>query len=108
MALLCYRGPMNRAAKIAAILPPSLAPRGLNREQAAAYIGISTTLFDVMVADGRMPEPKKINSRTLWDRHALDSAFDALPDRAPWNPWNGPEQAGNANENTHAGRKRNA
>lgn len=33
-----------------------------------------------MVADGRMPKPKRLNSRTVWDRKALDFAFDALPD----------------------------
>ena len=33
-----------------------------------------------MVKDGRMPGPKRINSRTVWDRWGLDLAFDALPD----------------------------
>lgn len=33
-----------------------------------------------MVGDGRMPKPKRINRRTVWDRHQLDRAFDALPD----------------------------
>lgn len=62
-------------------LPASLPPRGLSREQAAAYLGISAGTFNAMVADGRMPAPKIINSRLVWDRHALDRAFDALPDR---------------------------
>jgi predicted DNA-binding transcriptional regulator AlpA len=60
-------------------LPPSLPPRGLSRAVAAAYIGISPTLFDELVKDGRMPRPKLINSRTIWDRHAIDEAFSALP-----------------------------
>lgn len=60
-------------------LPPSLPPRGVNREQAAAYVGVSAWLFDEMVADGRMPKPKKINTRSVWDRHELDNAFAALP-----------------------------
>jgi hypothetical protein len=34
-----------------------------------------------MVKDGRMPQPKPINSRIVWDRLKLDLAFDALPDR---------------------------
>jgi hypothetical protein len=46
---------------------------------AAAYISVSTTMFDTLVADGRMPPPKRINSRKMWDRHDLDRAFDALP-----------------------------
>jgi hypothetical protein len=36
-------------------------------------------LFDVMVADGRMPPPKQINARLVWDLRELDDAFDALP-----------------------------
>lgn len=57
--------------------------RGLNREQASAYIGVSTSHFDAMVADGRMPKPKKANARTIWDRRALDRAFDRLPGGDP-------------------------
>jgi predicted DNA-binding transcriptional regulator AlpA len=47
----------------------------------AQYVGISPTKFDQMVADGRMPSPKRINSRTVWDRHQLDAAFAALPNQ---------------------------
>ena len=61
------------------ILPQSLAPRGLSREQAAAYVGISPSLFDMLVKDGRMPSPKRINARTVWDRLQLDAA--SLPAR---------------------------
>jgi predicted DNA-binding transcriptional regulator AlpA len=68
-------------------LPPSLAPRGVNREQAAAYIGVGPSLFDIMVKDGRMPKPKTINSRKVWDRQRLDEAFSALPDEESRNPW---------------------
>ena len=53
--------------------------RGLSRDEAAMYIGISAGKFDEMVADGRMPEPVKIDSRKLWDIRSLDLAFDALP-----------------------------
>jgi hypothetical protein len=49
------------------------------RTQAATYVGISPSLFDQMVRDGRMPQPKHINSRVIWDRQLLDEAFDALP-----------------------------
>jgi predicted DNA-binding transcriptional regulator AlpA len=62
------------------VLPASLAPRGLSRVQAAAYIGVSPTLFDEMVDDGRMPKPVRINARVVWDRIKLDEAFAALPD----------------------------
>src|SRR6476646_11655978 len=57
--------------KPADILPQSLSPRGLSREQAAAYVGISPSLFDALVKYGRMPVPKRINSRTIWNRLQL-------------------------------------
>jgi hypothetical protein len=62
------------------ILPLSLPPRGLSRVEAAAYVGVLPTLFDVLVRDGRMPLPKRLNTRTVWDRIKLDAAFEALPD----------------------------
>lgn len=65
----------------------SFAPRGLSRVQSAAYIGVSPALFDELVGDGRMPQPKKINSRVVWDRKQLDKSFEALPDREDRNPW---------------------
>ena len=66
-------------AKKHAVLPPSLPPRGLSRAQSAAYIGTGTTKFDELVADGRMPKPKRIDGRNVWDRLGLDEAFAALP-----------------------------
>ncbi|AWC24966.1 hypothetical protein CO731_04459 [Aminobacter sp. MSH1] len=60
-------------------LPANLPPRGLSREEAAAYVGVSPTLFDEMVKDARMPRPKRINSRTVWDIRQIDKAFDKLP-----------------------------
>ena len=60
------------------VLPLSLPPRGLSRVMAAAYIGISPTKFDQMVDDGRMPKPKRIDARTVWDRLQVDQAFEAL------------------------------
>lgn len=74
-------------------LPASLAPRGLSRVQAAAYVGVSPSLFDEMVADGRMPGPKRINARTVWDRTQVDEAFAALPDTDEANPWDDGEKA---------------
>src|SRR3979411_607997 len=53
--------------------------RGLSRIEAAIYIGIGLTKFDEMVADGRMPNPKRIDARKVWDIRALDPAFDDLP-----------------------------
>jgi predicted DNA-binding transcriptional regulator AlpA len=62
------------------VLPPSLAPRGLSRVETAQYVGVSPTKFDEMVADRRMPKPKRIDGRVVWDRLAIDRAFEGLPD----------------------------
>jgi predicted DNA-binding transcriptional regulator AlpA len=67
--------------------PASITPRGLNRARAASYVGVGVTLFDEMVKDGRMPKPFKINTRTIWDRHKLDEAFEALSDHDARDPW---------------------
>ena len=53
--------------------------RGLRLEEAAAYIGIGRSLFQAMVDDGRMPRPRRINARLVWDMRELDIAFDDLP-----------------------------
>lgn len=59
-------------------LPPSLPPRGLSREAAAQYVGIGVGMFDRMVKGARLPQPIRIGGRKVWDRCALDDAFDAL------------------------------
>ena len=58
----------------------NLEPRGLSEDHAAAYIGLCDKTFRDMVADGRMPKPIRVGRRVLWDRHAVDRAFDALLD----------------------------
>ena len=49
------------------------------RLDAAAYVGVGTTKFDELVEDGRMPRPRVIDSRKVWDRRELDAAFEDLP-----------------------------
>ncbi len=53
-------------------------PRGLNRAEAARYIGVSPTKFDALVNSGAMPQPKRVGTRKIYDRSALDAAFDLL------------------------------
>jgi predicted DNA-binding transcriptional regulator AlpA len=67
---------MNRTALSATRPVPR---RGLSRVEAAMYIGISVSKFDELVHDGRMPNPKRIDGRKVWDVRALDLAFDLLP-----------------------------
>jgi predicted DNA-binding transcriptional regulator AlpA len=52
----------------------------MSRDEAARYIGVSSTKFDEMVASRRMPRPKRVDGRVIWDRIALDIAFADLPD----------------------------
>lgn len=59
--------------------PHAYPPRGMSREDAAHYIGVGTTKFDEMVADRRMPKPRQIDGRKVWDRVALDIAFTHMP-----------------------------
>ena len=63
--------------------------RGLLRDEAAMYVGISPSKFDELVADGRMPAPRRIDGRKVWDVRSIDLAFDELPcDDSP-NSWQG-------------------
>ncbi len=71
------------------LLPANLPPRGMKREQAAAWVNVSATTFDRMVADGRMPRARRIDGRVVWDLRELEAKFDQLPhdgEDAP-NPW---------------------
>jgi predicted DNA-binding transcriptional regulator AlpA len=61
--------------------------RGLRREAAARFIGVSPSKFDQLVTDGRMPKPIRIDGRRVWDLRQLDVAFDALSDHNETNPW---------------------
>jgi integrase len=70
-----------------ATLPPTLAPRGLSRTEAAAYCGIGATTFDRLVRDKLMPRPLAIYGRRLWDRLKLDAAFSAISDADEGPPW---------------------
>jgi exosome complex RNA-binding protein Rrp42 (RNase PH superfamily) len=52
------------------------------------YCGISASLFDRLVADGRMPGACRIDGRKVWDIRSIDLAFDALPrESGPASSW---------------------
>lgn len=63
-------------------------PRGLRRSLAAAYVGVSLPLWDTLVKEGEMPEPKRVHGRTIWDKLAIDRAFDV------WGGGNATDTAG--------------
>ena len=63
-----------------AALPPTLTPRLICRDDAAAYLSISPNTFDKMIAEGLMPGPRRLTERRLaWDMRQLDTAVDRLP-----------------------------
>ena len=70
-------------------LPPTLPPRLIGRDQAAAYINVSPTTFDAMVEDGLMPAARILpGRRRAWDVYELNGAVDRLPrDRDPDATW---------------------
>jgi predicted DNA-binding transcriptional regulator AlpA len=62
-------------------LPPSLAPRLLGRESAAAYLSISPSTLDELVRRGQVPRPKRLTDRRkAWDARQLDAFVDQLPE----------------------------
>jgi hypothetical protein len=72
------KSPANQSPQVAS--PRLMAPRrGLSREEAARYVGVSPSKFDEMRKDGRIGPPKLIDARKVWDIYQLDEAFDALP-----------------------------
>ena len=82
-------GPMS----VKALSPSQSRPvprRGLSRTDAAIYLGVSPSKFDELVKDGRMPRPRIIDCRKVWDVYELDVAFDELPRE------DGPPNVGNS------------
>jgi predicted DNA-binding transcriptional regulator AlpA len=64
---------------MAKIIESARWPFGMNRATAAEYAGFSAGHFDKMVADGRMPAPRREGSRLVWLRDELEAALRALP-----------------------------
>lgn len=53
--------------------------RGLGEAEAALYIGLGVTKFACLVKDKRMPPPRLLDGRRIWDIDDLDAAFRELP-----------------------------
>ena len=64
------RRPSNRAA--------TQPRRGLDRDEAAIYVGVTLATFNQMVSDGRLPHPSEFDGETVWDLVQLDRAMDRL------------------------------
>jgi predicted DNA-binding transcriptional regulator AlpA len=54
-------------------------PFGMSRAVASELTGFSASHFDKMVADGRMPAPRRDGSRLVWLQDELQAALRALP-----------------------------
>jgi excisionase family DNA binding protein len=60
------------------------APRGLSTDEAARYVGVGRTMFEELVARRKMPRPKRVGSRAIYDRFEVDAYFSDL-DTTPSN-----------------------
>lgn len=52
---------------------------GLSATQAAEAVGVGLTTFLQLVEEGKMPRPRCIRSRKLWDVDEVRECFKALP-----------------------------
>ena len=64
------RRPTNRAA--------TQPRRGLDHDEAATYVGVTSKTFHQMVADGRLPQPSDLEGELVWDLLQLERAVDRL------------------------------
>lgn len=64
-----------------------IVPRGLTREDAAEYCGVTAWTFDDWRRRNLIPDPMPGTKR--WDRKALDLALDQLSNIAPASPKRG-------------------
>lgn len=55
----------------------------LRRDEAAASLAISPSLFDNWVRDGKMPKGKAIGGVVLWDRERIREAWRTLIEDEP-------------------------
>jgi len=65
-------------------------PLGLSQNEAAEYIGVGKTTFGEMVVDGRMPHPRIVGRRRVFDSEEVRLALKNLPvdgEVKTDNPW---------------------
>jgi hypothetical protein len=56
-------------------------PRAMKADRAAAYLDMSRSKFLDLVDRGKLPDSKILDGMRVWDRLALDAAFNDLPER---------------------------
>ncbi|WP_142628087.1 DNA-binding protein [Rhizobium sp. P007] len=67
----------------ASIREQSVPRFALRRDEAAASLAISPSLFDNWVGEGKMPKGRKIGGVVLWDTESVRTAWLALADTEP-------------------------
>jgi hypothetical protein len=67
-----------RSTSLSAVRP--IPRRGLSREEAAMYLGISPSKFDELRKSGRIGPAKILDGRKLYAVEILDEFFDGLPE----------------------------
>jgi hypothetical protein len=67
---------MTSRQDIVARLPIVL---GLAEPEAAAAVGVSASKFRQLVSDRRMPKPRRIDGRLIYDVDELRAAFKSMP-----------------------------
>jgi excisionase family DNA binding protein len=63
-------------AEISALLPIR---RGFSEMEAAGYLSLSPSFFRQLVIANKMPRPRLIGARRVFDIQELDAAFKAMP-----------------------------
>lgn len=67
---------MTTKAEISALLPIR---RGFSEMEAAGYLSLSPSFFRQLVIANKMPRPRLIGARRVFDIQELDAAFKAMP-----------------------------
>lgn len=70
---------MKRATSRIDMLPLLPVVFGLGEMEAATAIGVSASKFRLLVKEARMPRPRRIDGRAVWDVDELRAAFKSLP-----------------------------
>lgn len=70
---------------------PAWPPFGMGRETAARHLGIGVSMFDALVASGKLPQPREVTAsdhssrpRKVWLRPELEDALAAFGSDDAW------------------------
>jgi excisionase family DNA binding protein len=85
----------------AAVGPDAVTPRLIGVNDVARLLGVSLTTVERMHAAGKVPAPRRIGARNVWDRVELEEwiarprADGKMMDRKAWGPvWSALVKAG--------------